>query len=793
MRFIRYSLILLCTVAMQVLAQPLIVDHTSVAQFDSIPAQYKEAARNLRMLFMDRSVGGNIHDALSCLSVPHASAPSHCKRYQHRDRAYAVSPSEVYWDGIWDRSNWRYEYWPSGCSEDANCFVNFVEPRIDSFDVVGFQFSYLAVMPGSSLVHPVDGFFGSRTDRGTATSYTAFAARWPQKTIIWWTTSLARGIGSPESQTFNTVMRDYARTHNLVLFDVADILSHDPAGNPCYDNRDGVQYLDENNPNDGLDIPAICAQYTTETEGGHLGSISAGGIRVAKAYWVLMARIAGWNVGTPTDTNRVPPAPVLLAPADNAILSDTVVQYTWRRSLPAVYRYRLDVASDAAFTTLVQSDTTIADTTVTLQNLPSGAAMYWRAFARSDAGWSAPSVVRSFRIEDGSLFSATPITEMGRSLYKGSAGGLYPDATNELPLAHAAAGRALADLIVPLDTLGAPDPNNGRIVLLSVGMSNTGQEFTVFEAVADTFQQRNPYVEVVNGAQAGQTASIIRDPDAQFWRVLEDERLWHHRVKPEQVQIVWLKQANIGPTEAFPVHAEKLQDDIRAVVRLLPEKFPNIKLCYLSSRTYGGYATTPLNPEPYAYESAFSVKWLIEQQINGDTSLSYNPQQFRAPWLAWGPYLWTSGPTARADGLQWFPADVATDGTHPSDAGRRKVANLLLDFFSSDETASPWFLKHTGTSVNAPAMPASLELAAAPNPVRDLTAVNLRTQPNEHARIELYSLLGNRIALLHDDRVPLGRLSMNISAHALALSAGSYLLKASTDREVRSVVLVILP
>jgi hypothetical protein len=93
-------------------------------------------------------------------------------------------------------------------------------------------------------------------------------------------------------------MRDYARVHDLVLFDVADILSHDPAGNPCYDNRDGVAYLDEDHPDDNLDIPAICPQYTTETEGGHLGSISAGGIRVAKAFWVLMARIAGWDGGT---------------------------------------------------------------------------------------------------------------------------------------------------------------------------------------------------------------------------------------------------------------------------------------------------------------------------------------------------------------------------------------------------------------------------------------------------------------------------------------------------------------
>jgi hypothetical protein len=94
-------------------------------------------------------------------------------------------------------------------------------------------------------------------------------------------------------------MRQYAIANQKPLFDVADILSHDPAGNPCYDNRDGVPYDNGNNsenyPDDGANRLAICPHYTTETDGGHLGSVSAGKIRVAKAFWVLMARITGWT------------------------------------------------------------------------------------------------------------------------------------------------------------------------------------------------------------------------------------------------------------------------------------------------------------------------------------------------------------------------------------------------------------------------------------------------------------------------------------------------------------------
>jgi hypothetical protein len=34
---------------------------------------------------------------------------------------------------------------------------------------------------------------------------------------------------------------------------------------------------------------------------------------------------------------------------------------------------------------------------------------------------------------------------------------------------------------------------------------------------------------------------------------------------------------------------------------------------------------------------------------------------------------------------------VLADGTHPSASGVRKVAQLLMDFFSADSTAKTWF------------------------------------------------------------------------------------------------------
>jgi hypothetical protein len=52
----------------------------------------------------------------------------------------------------------------------------------------------------------------------------------------------------------------------------------------------------------------------------------------------------------------------------------------------------------------------------------------------------------------------------------------------------------------------------------------------------------------------------------------------------------------------------------------------------------------------------------------------------RAPWLAWGPYLWANETSPREDGLTWQPSDFEADGETLSAQGARKSASLLLRF-----------------------------------------------------------------------------------------------------------------
>lgn len=309
----------------------------------------------------------------------------------------------------------------------------------------------------------------------------------------------------------------------------------------------------------------------------------------------------------------------------------------------------------------------------------------------------------AFAHAGGTSTGKIPLSDLGAGLYLGQyQGGLYAGGANAPPPAHRSAALARAGQIIPLDASGNPDPAGGKIGLISIGMSNTTHEFAVFERQEDTSAIRNARVVIAQTAQGGQTASEIAQPGAAYWTLVQ-QRITALGMTSAQIQAAWLKEANAGPPNNFPVHAQELRDDLESVANNLHDKFPNLKLCYVSSRTYGGYATGALNPEPQAYESGFSVKWLIDDQINGDLGLNYDAANgpVEAPLLLWGPYLWADGIIPRLDGLTWAQGDFEADGTHPAPSGEQKVGDLLTHFFATDQTVQPWYAAQPGVMLFA--------------------------------------------------------------------------------------------
>ena len=335
------------------------------------------------------------------------------------------------------------------------------------------------------------------------------------------------------------------------------------------------------------------------------------------------------------------------------------------------------------------------------------------------------------------------LIDLGTGQYLGAfEGGLYPGGSNSVPAAHDAAGKAKAALVQPLDASGNPSVS-GKIVMMSIGMSNTTDEWCdgptgmlscmtwTFTRLALATSGINSNLVIANGALGGQDAKQWLDPTACLASPIQNYCNNYDRiagtncvsscaagvlptlgVTEKQVQAIWLKEADAGPTVSLPsasADAYKLETYLGDIVRAAKVRYPNLQLVFLSSRIYAGYATTALNPEPYAYESGFAVKWLIAAQINqADNGGTIDPiagdlSYATAPWVGWAAYLWANGTTANGNGTIWCNGqasapcngeqDFQSDGTHPSAAaGQQKVGTLLLNFFKSSPYATPWFL-----------------------------------------------------------------------------------------------------
>jgi len=331
-----------------------------------------------------------------------------------------------------------------------------------------------------------------------------------------------------------------------------------------------------------------------------------------------------------------------------------------------------------------------------------------------------------------------PITEM-TAHYKGEDGGLYGGGKNEPPEAHRTAHLKESEKIRPLDANGEPS-DDGKIGLITIGFSNPSIESEDFKRTADADPQKSPRVIIVNGCIGGRSAVMWAWDGATILPKAEQQRLdaemdllhmpkgirksspgaekdtWPTLAKriesaglsAKQVQACWLKhvEANPKPLGEFPAHARTLQADITAVLNIARHHYPNLRVVYLSSRTFGGWSGWESgSPEPYAYESGFGTRWIVQSQIKGDALLNFDPAhgEVKAPLVIWGPYLWAQGNSPRKlDGLTWTQGDVRADQLHPNESGTKKTTMLLLNFFKTNEGTARWFLKPGETAKVVP-------------------------------------------------------------------------------------------
>jgi hypothetical protein len=293
-----------------------------------------------------------------------------------------------------------------------------------------------------------------------------------------------------------------------------------------------------------------------------------------------------------------------------------------------------------------------------------------------------------------------PLTDLGTGKYKGYEGGLYPNGSNVRPAGHDSDGVGFANAIQPLDANGNVDLINGKEVLIGIGMSAAHTDFDGFIAAAKADPTLNPKLVLVNAAMNGVLAQRYSDPNDSVWSADLNYMLPQSGVDANQVVAAWVSESNAIISGTYPSDMSQLKGQLEGIAQDLHRYFPNLKLAYYSPRYYTGYSNGlqhPANDEPYAYESGFAVKNVIQDQLNGLAALNYNPANgpVMAPWIDWGAYYWANGLLARNDGLVFTCQDAKGDGNHPSiPVGKLKDAQQILNFFKTDDTTTPWFLAH---------------------------------------------------------------------------------------------------
>ena len=306
----------------------------------------------------------------------------------------------------------------------------------------------------------------------------------------------------------------------------------------------------------------------------------------------------------------------------------------------------------------------------------------------------------------------TPLNDLGPREYAyGYVGGLWDEGTNVIPGDHLAAGMQQAALVVPRDRNGNPSAN-GKIAFISVGSANTQRTFEAFAAKAAGDPRIASDVVLINAATAIDARRWGGSWDSNYNRI-RSQLLTPAGLTEAQVQVAWIQLSTEYPDPPLPIQngdAYVLKGWIAESLRALKERYPNLAVAYLSSREYAGYAKTNWNPEPFAYESGFSVRWVLMGQITymrtgffWDSRVGHLDYTRNAPWVTWGPYLWADGANRRSDGVAWTESDFVNTGEFLSPQGADKTSAMLLDFLLREPTAT-WFRKE-GVVVPPPRPP----------------------------------------------------------------------------------------
>ena len=235
-------------------AESILIDHTAVPAFDSIPQAYIDLAQSdLKMLFGHRSHGSQLITGQEML--------------QEENATLVPPPLDVILSIIKDINDttWLIE---------TRAFLE--DPANSEVNAVMWAWSGGTIAFSEDAIHLY------------LAQMTQLEADYPQITFVYMTDHMI--AWAPVTTNYrNNLIRSHCEQNNRVLYDFHDIESHDP---------DGTYY-----PDDDADCYWCvdwCATHECPTCDYCAHSHCFNCYNKGKAFWVLMARLSGW-AGTTGD------------------------------------------------------------------------------------------------------------------------------------------------------------------------------------------------------------------------------------------------------------------------------------------------------------------------------------------------------------------------------------------------------------------------------------------------------------------------------------------------------------